>query len=265
REWKVLDGRSHVNRSRTSYSICVPVRLGYLTSTRQITWSVEAEGRVRAARVNVGDGSVTRIEAEPFGNYDLLDGEHAMLFADILELDRGDHVVFLSEKERASLLELIWTYGAPAVVLALLLTALALWRNAARFGPMAAPLDVSRRSLAEQIRGTAKFAVRVGGGRGLHAAMVRALHETARLHLRGYERMPAADRISAISRLAGIDSEELATARASKQHRSAHELRNSVALLDTARRRLMAGAASDGRQGGRRARRIRATFDPLHL
>jgi hypothetical protein len=60
-------------------------------------------------------------------------------------------VAFLTEEEHASLLTLVWRFGAPVVLLLAprSFDAVALERT---FGPLTAPLDKSRRSLAEQIR-----------------------------------------------------------------------------------------------------------------
>ena len=98
----------------------------------------------------------------------------------------------MSEADVSSLPELVWRYGAPVVAVLLLWIALVLWRGAMRFGPLVAPGERVRRSLAEQIRGTGRFAVRVGGGAALVAAAQRALHEAAARRIAGYERLPAA-------------------------------------------------------------------------
>lgn len=244
----VVAGRSQANPSRTEYSVC-GLDTGRLVSEREAEWALADSAQpdqdlLQAVRVPAGRGSVAWINAssygytQPFSNLTLLDEDHGVLFVDTLRLHHGDHVVFVSAEESASLLELIWTYGAPAVVLSLALVGVALRRNAARFGPLAAALDASRRSLAEQIRGTARFVLRVGRGEGLHAAMVRALHEAARRRIPGYERKSLRDRASAISGLAGVDADKLSDAMQPERHRASHELRTTVALLDAARRKL---------------------------
>src|SRR5262249_52299120 len=78
-----------------------------------------------------------------------------------------------------TLLSLMWSAGWPVIVLALILVLLALWRGAPRFGPLEAPPSTARRSLAEQIRGTGQFTLRVGGGRALQAAALPALADLA--------------------------------------------------------------------------------------
>jgi hypothetical protein len=162
------------------------------------------------------------------------------LFVDAARLHRGDHVVFVSEQKRTSLLQLIWLYGAPAVLLAIALVAVALWRNSTRFGPLEASPDPSRRSLAEQIRGTGQFALRVGGGRALHGAMVRALHEAARLRVANYEALSREEQISAIARLASLDADALAETMNFSGRRRSHEFKNAIELLDSARLHVLA-------------------------
>lgn len=258
---RIVAGRSQSNPSRVDYNIC-GVLPGWLISAREPEWSLawveaparsyEGEAGLHAVRVPAGRGSVTWIHVNLFNNARLLNqllfsgpdsrgflGEdNAVLFVDAVELHRGDHVVFASEEQSAPLLELAWTYGAPVVVLSLVLAGLALWRNAARFGPLAASPDPSRRSLAEQIRGTAQFALRVGGGEGLHAAMVRALHEAARLRIPGYERMKHQERVAAIARITGVDADELSAEMHAIRHPHGRDLKPAVALIDVARRNL---------------------------
>ena len=94
----------------------------------------------------------------------------------------------------------------------LLFIALALWRGAVRFGPLVAPAERVRRSLAEQILGTGRFAVRVGGGAALVAAEQRALHEAASRRIVGYEGLPSAEQAAAVARLASSMQRELGAA-----------------------------------------------------
>ena len=97
----------------------------------------------------------------------------------MVQLRRGDSIVFLTEEDHASMLRLLWRFGAPALLLLAGFVALALWRAGARFGPPIAATETARRSLAEQIRGTGQFALRFGGGEALHAAALRALRDAA--------------------------------------------------------------------------------------
>ena len=128
-------------------------------------------------RVTVGRGLVTVINGTPFQFSQLLAGDHGWLFVAATELRPADEVHFLTENDHPSLLTLMWRYGAPAIVLALVAIGLALWRTSTRFGPLAEPQSTARRSLAEQIRGTGQFALRHGDGESLHEAAVRALTE----------------------------------------------------------------------------------------
>ena len=223
----------------SDYSVCNLQPLFTLHGRGEASWSLSSGERVHALRVPVGRGSVTLINAAPFGNRDLTRADHGLLFAAASQLHPGDLFVFLAEEEHASLLELIWQYGAPAVVLAMLLLAAALWRNGARFGPPIAIPDGARRSLVEQIVGTGRFALRFGGGKALHAAAVRALHEAASRRIPGYTRMNPEDRVTQMSLLAQIDSQALAQTINYAGARSARDLKHAVELLERVRRRLL--------------------------
>ena len=210
----------------------------WLVSRTGILWLLSSEGDIQAARVRVGEGTVTVVNAVPFVYRELLEAEHAEVLVAAAKLRAGDHVVFMSEADVSSLPELVWRYGSPVVAVLLLWIALVLWRGAMRFGPLVAPVERVRRSLAEQIRGTGRFALRVGGGVALVAAAQRALHEAAARRIAGYERLPTADRVAAVARLAAVDAGELAAA-LDPQDQRAMELRGKLVLLESVRRQLV--------------------------
>jgi hypothetical protein len=201
-------------------------------------WAMSDDTGMQVLRVKVGKGSVTLINDSPFRYRSFLRGDHAALLVAAGQLRRGDTVHFLSEEKQASLISLMWTYGWPVVLLALALIGLALWRNSVRFGPIAADPELARRSLAEQIRGTGQFAVRFGGGKSLHAAAVRALDEAAQRRLPAYPRLSTAERIAAIAQYTGLDAATLGPAIHHSGARRVHELRQAIALIESARRRL---------------------------
>jgi hypothetical protein len=134
---------------------------------------------------------------------------------------------------------LIWLYGQPLVVVGTVLIGLLLWRDSLRFGPLAISPTQARRSLAEQIRGTGRFTVRYGGGEALHAACARALEEAAARRISGYRHLNARQRAAKIAELAGFDRDALNAAVHHPALRQSNELRNTIEMLETARRALM--------------------------
>jgi len=210
--------------------------MSWLESRQTSSWALRDAKGLQAVRVPVGRGSVTVINAAPFLDRALFDGDHGRVFVKAAGLRRGDDVHFLSEDQYPSLLALTWRYGAPVVVIGLTLAALLLWRGAVRFGPLAAPTIAARRSLADQIRGTGHFALRHGSGQALHAAAVRALDEAARRRVQRYASLEPDDRVAALARLTGFDRESLAAAIHHPGWRTAAALRRTLALLEAARR-----------------------------
>jgi hypothetical protein len=233
------EGHSTLSQVRTRYSVCFLDKSRRITSSRRIEWALRNENAIHVIRVKVGLGSVTVINGWPFRFRDFFIDDHAPLFAAVTQYRGGDVIHFLSEADAASLLDLTWMFGAPAVTLGLALVALALWRGSVRFGPLVAPTESARRSLAEQIRGTGRFAVRFGGGKALHAAAVRALGEAARRRVHGYENLSSEERSVAVARLCGFEPDRLAAAINYTGSRRSHDLRNVVALLEAARRRIL--------------------------
>jgi hypothetical protein len=210
-----------------------------LTVSRKAEWVLRDGEYIHAARMRVGKGSVTVLNADPFGYRDFLLGDHARLIVAATQLRAGDEVAFFTEQDHASIVALTWRFGAPAVLLLAVVVALGLWRSAARFGPLIAPPETARRSLAEQIRGTGQFAVRFGGGKSLHTAAVRALRDAALKRQASYDRLSSEQRIAALAKLSDIPAEELGPALHFTGARSAHELRNAIAVLETTRRRIL--------------------------
>jgi hypothetical protein len=227
--------------SHDSYSICGMEAGSSLTATTKISWALSrGESGLQAVRVKVGRGSVTVINGTPFVERGLFDDDNGILFVKATQLRSGAEIHFFSESSHASLLELAWQLGWPAVCLFIALLALALWRSSVRFGPLAAPAESARRSLAEQIRGTGQFTLRIGGGESLHAAAARALNEAAALHISAYDRLPGTERMSALAHATGFEADALASALHYSGSRRSEHLRTALELLESARRRISA-------------------------
>jgi hypothetical protein len=221
------------------YELC---NFGYdtwLANARPSLWQLGLHDDVQALRVAVGGGTVTAVNGVPFVYREIFEGDHGELLAAAADLRTGDHVVFMSEEDATSLPALVWLHGAPVVVVLGVFIALALWRGAVRFGPLMAPVDQARRSLGEQILGTGRFVVRLGSGAALQSAAARALHEAAARRVAGYTALSAEAQAVAIARLTGLDAAALTAALESKPNLRSLELRPALALLESARRRII--------------------------
>jgi hypothetical protein len=225
------------------YSVCHLEPASWITSERPVFWALHDNEGMQAARIEIGRGTVTLLNASPFGNRDLTEADHGLLFVAVTQLRRGDHLVFLSEEKHPTLLALIWQNGKPVVLLAVLLILAALWRGAVRFGPPTAPTETARRSLAEQIRGTGLFTLQFGGSRTLHAAMLRAVDVVARRRIVKYAQLRNDERMAALAQASGLDAGKLTEAVQQRGTRSKHELQQAIAMLETVRRALLADSA----------------------
>jgi hypothetical protein len=222
------------------YTVCGLDMGSSLITTRKVAWSLRQPRQgFQVLRVKVGRGSVTVINGRPFVGRGLFDGDDAGFFVAATQLRHGDSIHFFSEHDHASLLDLGWQLGWPVFFLGIVLLALALWRASVRFGPRVAPAETARRSLAEQIRGTGQFTLRIGGGEPLHAASARALNEAARLHITAYEQLPGTERVSALARATGLEANALAAALHYSGSRRTEHLRSAIELLESARRRIL--------------------------
>jgi len=217
-----------------------------LIATRASAWALSGSQGAQAMRVDAGKGSVTVINASPFRDRSLFDADHGWLFVAATQLRRGDELHFLSEEDRTSLVGLIWLYGKPVVLPALVLVGFVLWRDSVRLGPLTVRPTHARRSLAEQIRGTGRFALRCGGGESLHAACARALEEAATRRVSGYRHLNPRERAASIAELTGFDRDGLNAAIHHPGQRHGDELRDTIEMLETARRMLIATRRGHG-------------------
>lgn len=226
--------------SARHYKLCGFVYSGWkMLPAAPAQWSIDGRDGPLLLRVAKGRGTVTVIK--PMG---LLDNERVLLSDNglaavaALQARRGSVVWFVTEEARPSLLAWLWQEAAAAVLFAAAALAFALWRGARRFGPLAATAAHSRRSMAEQISGTAQF-LRKQGPEALLAAQIRALDAAARNHIRLYDTLDRGQRAAAIARHTGQDAAALTSALDKSLARTRHDLPATLELLETARRLLV--------------------------
>jgi hypothetical protein len=223
-----------------SYATCLRSHFS-LSSPLAPLWALDGANGHVVLRVPVGRGSVTASSGSiPWSNEDVLERDNALIAIAATRAQPGREVWIVSGESRPPLPVFLWERGAPAVLLGAAALAFGLWRGARRFGPRMASLPLARRSMAEQIRGTAHFIARRGSP-ALHAAQLRAVNDAARAHIRGFDAMTLRQRAEAIAALTRLDAQALVPALepAPSPGRTRH-LAPNLALLETARRRLVA-------------------------
>ncbi|MEJ8845764.1 DUF4350 domain-containing protein [Variovorax rhizosphaerae] len=207
----------------------------------QALWSVQSPAGIEMLRVPVGRGTVTVINyVGALNNFNLLRADNPLLVATALQARSGAEFWFVVEEAREPFLRWLWHNGQAAILLGLLALAFALWRAGVRFGPLIASAGTQRRSMAEQVRGTAEF-LHIHGGDALHAAQVRALDESAQRHLHRHAIGDAERLTAAIAQATGLDARALSEAMALRK-RGPGALAADLELLETALRRLDANA-----------------------
>ena len=202
------------------------------------SWQLDAGYDTEILRVAYGRGSVTVLNGWDLrGNRQLTTRDHGLVAAEALQLHRGQRLWFVEEEARSSFGAWLWQNAAAVLLLAGLALLLLGWRALPRFGPAMAVPPVGRRSMAEQVTGTARFLWR-HGPLGLHTAQLRALDETARLHVMQYDTLERGARAAAIAGLTGLDAAALGLALDRSIRRRRIDLPPTLELLETARRRL---------------------------
>lgn len=202
-------------------------------------WSIVGTKGAPVLRTAFGRGRVTAMSAWGFlNNHSVFRGDHAQVAIALLDLRPGDQVWFVIDEKREALAMWLWHRAGPAIGLALLAMAFALWRGARRFGPLLPQAPLARRSVAEQIRGTAAFVLR-GGGAPLLAAARRALDDAARQRIAGYDRMTMGQRIDALRQPTGLPTDLLTRALDPQLPPGrGRALADKLALIEQTRRRL---------------------------
>ena len=219
------------------YRLCDGTSGMFLRTRALRRWSVDGPSGPEWLRTSLGRGMVTASLADVSDNRSLLEGDNALVFIAALHLRPGDTVWFVDSEQRPPLLSVIWQTGAPAVLLGALALALLLWRAGVRFGPGAPTAPPARRSVAEQIRGTASFIFQRDAA-ALHRAQLRALEQAARRMIRDHDRMDRRSRAEAIAKATALDADDLARAMDPSLKRPRRDLLAALTLLETAVRRL---------------------------
>lgn len=202
-------------------------------------WSLQGPaGAAYSLRVAFGAGRLTAMGPLPVGNRELPRQDHALALAATLDLRPGQVLWLVTDETRPPLLATLWQRGAPALLLGALALALALWRAGPRFGPPAAVPPAARRSVAEQVRGTARFVWQQDPA-ALLAAQRRATEEAAQRHIPRYQLMTVPQRAAALARLTGLAPDALGQALAPQHPPGRPPLAHLLALLESARRRLL--------------------------
>lgn len=203
REWDPrtgLEGRA--------FPDCWPQR-AYLAHAGTPIWALHRKQGPPALRIQRGAGRVTAFLPRPFTGDTLLRDDLAHYFVLVSDLRPGTQLWLYPQTSSDSLPARVWLEAGAVVVLLALGILLALWRAIPRFGPLAAAPVMTRRALSEQIIGSGEFVHRAGHGETLLRAQRAALHQAARRRLRGYDALPAEERVRAVAALCGLDGAAL--------------------------------------------------------
>ena len=222
-----------------SLVLCQALPNGF-ASERVPSWSLSDSKGMQVLRVTIGRGELTVIG--PFSmltNWGVPRGDHAEIFVAAVGLKHGDRLEILSPTRAEPLPVLLWRLAAPAVVFLFVAAVLTILRHLPRFGPPIPAAAPIRRSLAEQIRSNARFALRTQKLKSLRAAIRQGLDEAAQRQIAGYALMGPRKRAEALAASTGIDAATINAALVADSGGSVNEHRAAITLLDACRRVLI--------------------------
>ena len=207
---------------------------------QRVLWQLEQGGVIVALRVQQGHGSVTRVNSYvgPFHTPRLVQPEQVRALAGVLQWQNGRPVWLVSgEAPSENLVQWLWHRLSAGLIFLTLALALWTWRRGMRFGPLMALPPAARRSMAEQIRGSAAFLLRHRSP-ALHGAALKALEDQVQSSLPASRRMDAAARWALVAERAHVDAAALQRAVQLPPQASPSEQASALLLLESVRRRL---------------------------
>ena len=212
------------------------------------TWMLTSSTGTLAMRVPVGRGDVTGVTPWfAVGNQSLLEGDHALIAAAVLQAVPGRPVWVVEEESREPLLGWLWHEARTPFLLALAAVALSLWRLMTRFGPREAVPPQARRSMGEQLRGTGQF-IAGTDARALHAATRKAFDDAARSRVEAWSERDDADRIAALAQSLApshsVDAAALLAALHVGSGATRPQILAATAVLEQARRAILRASAA---------------------
>jgi len=259
RQARTVHGKPNLADAPDTWRLCgwPGVVLAEPDGAADVLWALGPARAPQLLRVRLGRGQVTALGPwDLFTNQALLSaqGDQALLLAAALDLRPGRTLWFVDEEARPPLLQWLWQHAAPMLALLAAAVVAGLWRAGLRFGPRMGDVEPGRRSVAEQVRGTAAFIGRHDPA-ALHAAACRALDGAARGRLAGWSRAPLAERARLLAGATGLDAPALAAALqpdTPTRPRPRAAWPAALALLEQARRGLLRrpgthGGATDAR------------------
>ncbi|WP_236172917.1 DUF4350 domain-containing protein [Pseudomonas pseudonitroreducens] len=116
-------------------------------------------------------------------------------------LAQDSAVTMVYRADGTSLMTLLLRYFPQALLAAVLLLVLVLWRNGLRQGPLQPNPDRSRRQLEEHLRAGADFILRQRGQLALLQGLQRDVMRRARQRQPGFDRLPVAEQWQALGRM----------------------------------------------------------------
>jgi hypothetical protein len=223
-------------------SLCLesPFTQNYRSRRPPRWWLTSQNGEIEMLRVGLGRGEVTLIGPAYWllANQELLMHDHARAFVEATGIRKGDLLLILNPTRAEALPALLWRLIAPALVFFGIALLALIVRHWPRFGPGVPEVLPVRRSLAEQIRASARLAWRTRRLEALRHAVGSALTERAHRRIVGYACADPGAQARALALQCGLDAGALQSALTLDPGADRVAQRESLMLLEAAYRAL---------------------------
>lgn len=173
-------------------------------------WGMGDKNGVHVLSYAVGDGHILVLsDSQLFRNDEIGKADNAALLLNLVEIPEHQRVWLVFNGHYPTLSHLIWQYGKPLVLSALLLLVVWLWWSARRFGPLLAPVASPRRQLSEHLRACGRYLWYAGQQPRLYKAMRSSLRRRLIRRHPHWRQLGSPELVSALAEFSGMESATL--------------------------------------------------------
>jgi hypothetical protein len=204
-----------------------------------VLWQAKDASGVHAIAVALGKGRVTVLTDYDFMlNNAIGRADHADFLLAMIGFKAGMNVSLIPREDVPGIVELAWRTGWPVLLALCAAILIALWRKAARLGPVVAQLETARRSIGEHVRASGEFLWRHGQAEALWKGTLEEVQRRIDLTLPVQHLRNPDDRLRLIEKRTGLGLARLQQAFFPQPSPRSDDFVRAIATLEHVRKSL---------------------------